>query len=211
MVATPRNSRHRPRRCARRGFRWRRRRVDETDGAATTRAVERIEAECAPIDILVNNAGIHRRAPLAEMTEEQWRTVIDTNLTSAFLVARATVPRMIMRGAGKIINVCSVMAEVSRPTIANYSAAKGGLKMLTAPGGRLAKHGIQATRCAGYFVTELKPRARGNAEFNQWNRPHALGRWASRRTAASCVPRLARERLRQLPDVAVDAGLLAAL
>src|SRR5215207_1016494 len=92
---------------------------DVTDGAATNSAVEKLEAEFGPIDILVNNAGIQRRAPLAEMSESQWREVIDTNLTSAFLVARAVVPRMIVRGAGKIINICSVMSEVSRPTIGN--------------------------------------------------------------------------------------------
>jgi gluconate 5-dehydrogenase len=104
---------------------------DVTDGAACQRAVERVEREFSPIDILINNAGIQRRAPLAEMTEEQWRAVIDSNLTSAFLVARAVVPGMMARRAGKIINICSVMAEVSRPTIGNYAASKGGLKMLT--------------------------------------------------------------------------------
>ena len=104
---------------------------DVTNAAAIEREVARIEAEFAPINILINNAGIQRRAPLAEMTEAQWREVLDANLTSVFLVARAVAPRMIARGAGKIINTCSVMSEVSRPTIANYSAAKGGLKMLT--------------------------------------------------------------------------------
>src|SRR4051812_18596537 len=65
---------------------------DVTDGAASAAAVAKLEADFAPIEILINNAGIQRRAPLAEMTEEQWRAVIDTNLTSAFLVARAVAP-----------------------------------------------------------------------------------------------------------------------
>src|ERR1019366_8908632 len=104
---------------------------DVTDGAAAAREVEEIEARFAPIDILVNNAGIQQRAPLAEMSEAQWRAVLDTNLTSAFLVTRAVAPRMIARRAGKIINVCSVMSDVTRPTIGNYAAAKGGLKQLT--------------------------------------------------------------------------------
>jgi gluconate 5-dehydrogenase len=99
---------------------------DVTDEAAIGREVARVEAEVAPIDILINNAGIQRRAPLAEMTAAHWREVIDTNLTSAFLLARAIAPGMIARRAGKIINTCSVMSEVSRPTIANYAAAKGG-------------------------------------------------------------------------------------
>ncbi len=153
---------------------------DVTHGVACTQAVERIEAEFAPIDILINNAGIQRRAPLAEMTEEQWRTVIDANLTSAFLVARAVAPRMIARKSGKIINICSVMSEVSRPTIGNYAASKGGLKMLTrAMAVEWARHGIQANGIApGYFVTELNRALVENVEFNQWicGRTPA-GRW----------------------------------
>jgi len=99
---------------------------DVTDGKAIEAAVGRVETEIAPIDILVNNAGIHRRAPLAEMTEQQWREVLDTNLTSAFLVTRQVAPRMIARKSGKIINTCSLMSEVCRPSTGNYAAAKGG-------------------------------------------------------------------------------------
>ncbi|MEO6244941.1 MAG: SDR family oxidoreductase, partial [Opitutaceae bacterium] len=130
---------------------------DVTNGAAVEQAIARVESEVQPIDILVNNAGIHRRAPLAEMTEAQWREVVDTNLTSAFLTARAVAPRMIARGSGKIINTCSVMSEVSRPTIANYAAAKGGLKMLTrAMAVEWAGRGLQINGISpGYMRTEL--------------------------------------------------------
>ena len=153
---------------------------DVTDGAACHAAVAKIEADFAPIDILINNAGIQRRAPLAEMTEAQWREVIDANLTSVFLVARAVAPRMIARRAGKIINTCSVMSEVSRPTIANYAAAKGGLKMLTrAMAVEWAKHGLQCNGLGpGYIVTELNRALVENVEFNKWicGRTPA-GRW----------------------------------
>src|SRR5688572_30701894 len=153
---------------------------DVTDGAASAAAVTQLQDEFGPIDILVNNAGIQRRAPLAEMTEQQWREVIDTNLTSAFLVARAVVQGMIARRAGKIINICSVMSEVSRPTIGNYAAAKGGLKMLTrAMAVEWAKHGIQSNAIApGYFVTELNKALVANVDFNKWicGRTPA-GRW----------------------------------
>ena len=143
---------------------------DVTDGAACHAAVAKIEAEFAPISILINNAGIHQRAPLAEMTETQWRTVLDTDLTSVFLVARAVAPRMIARGAGKIINTCSVMSEVSRPTIANYAAAKGGVKMLTrAMAVEWAKHGLQCNGLGpGYLVTELNRALVANVDFNKW-------------------------------------------
>lgn len=189
---------------------------DVTDGAASTAAADKLEAEVGAIDILVNNAGIQRRAPLVDMTEAQWREVIDTNLTSAFLVARAVVPRMIARGGGKIINICSVMSEVSRPTIGNYAAAKGGLKMLTrAMAVEWAKHGIQANGIApGYFLTELNKPLVENAEFNKWicGRTPA-GRWGRPEELAGAAIFLA-SRASDFVNgqiLAIDGGILAAL
>jgi gluconate 5-dehydrogenase len=189
---------------------------DVTDGAAAMAGVAKIEAEFAPIDILVNNAGIQRRAPLIEMTEAQWREVLDTDLTSAFLVARAVAPRMIARGAGKIINICSVMSEVSRPTIGNYAAAKGGLKMLTrAMAVEWAKHGLQANGIApGYFVTELNKSLAENVEFNRWicSRTPA-GRWGQPEELAGAAVFLS-SRASDFVNgqiLTVDGGLLAAL
>ena len=189
---------------------------DVTDGAAGAAEVARIETEFAPIDILINNAGIQRRAPLAEMTEEQWRAVLDTNLTSAFLVARAVAPRMIARGAGKIINICSVMSEVSRPTIGNYAAAKGGLKMLTrAMAVEWARHGVQTNAIApGYFVTELNKALVENVEFNKWicGRTPA-GRWGQPHELAGAAVFLA-SRASDFVNgqiLTIDGGLLAAL
>ena len=189
---------------------------DVTNGAAAEQAVARIEAEFAPIDILVNNAGIHQRAPLAEMTEAQWRAVIDTNLTSAFLVARAVVPRMIARGAGKIINIVSITSELARPTIGNYVAAKGGLKMLTrAMAVEWAKHGIQANAIApGYFLTELNAGLAANADFNTWVcRRTPAGRWAKPDELAGAAIFLA-SRASDFVNghmLVVDGGMLAAL
>jgi len=143
---------------------------DVTDEAGIARELGQVAAEFAPIDILINNAGIHRRAPLAEMTVAQWQAVIETNLTGAFLVARAVAPGMMARGRGKIINTCSVMSEVSRPTVANYAAAKGGLKMLTrAMAVEWARHGLQCNGIGpGYIRTELNRPLFENAEFNAW-------------------------------------------
>ncbi|MGH7956582.1 MAG: SDR family oxidoreductase [Opitutaceae bacterium] len=189
---------------------------DVTDGTATASAVKQLAAEFGPIDILVNNAGIQRRAPLAEMTEVQWREVIDTNLTSAFLVARAVVPGMIARGAGKIINICSIMSDVARPTIGNYAAAKGGLKMLTrAMAVEWAKHGVQSNAIApGYFVTELNKPLVENVEFNKWicGRTPA-GRWGQPEELAGVAVFLA-SRASDFVNgqiLAVDGGILAAL
>ena len=174
---------------------------DVTDGAASAAAVTHVEADFGPIDILVNNAGIQRRAPLAEMTEAQWRDVIDTNLTSAFLVARAVVHGMISRGRGKIINICSIMSDVSRPTIGNYAAAKGGLKMLTrAMAVEWARHGVQSNAIApGYFVTELNKPLVENVEFNKWicGRTPA-GRWGQPEELAGAAVFLASSALKKL-------------
>ncbi|ACB74558.1 glucose 1-dehydrogenase [Opitutus terrae] len=143
---------------------------DVTDARAVTHAIAHVQETFGPIDILVNNAGIHRRAPLLEMLESQWREVLDTNLTSAFLVARAVAPGMIARRAGKIINVCSLMSEIGRATTGNYAAAKGGLKMLTrAMAVEWAEHGLQINGIGpGYFATEMTQALVENPQFDAW-------------------------------------------
>lgn len=93
--------------------------------------IDRIEHEIGTIDILVNNAGIIKRIPMTEMSVEDFRQVIDIDLTAAFIMAKAVIPQMIEKGHGKIINVCSMMSELGRETVSAYAAAKGGLKMLT--------------------------------------------------------------------------------
>lgn len=189
---------------------------DVTVAAEIGREVERIETTIAPIDILINNAGIQRRAPLAEMSEAQWREVLDTNLTSTFLVARAVAPRMMARKAGKIINTCSVMSEVSRPTIANYAAAKGGLKMLTrAMAVEWARHGLQCNGLGpGYIVTELNRALVENEDFNRWicGRTPA-GRWGQPEELVGAAVFLASAASNFVNGqiLYVDGGLLAAL
>lgn len=93
--------------------------------------VSKIEAEVGIIDILVNNAGIIKRIPMLDMSVEDFRQVIDVDLNAPFIVAKAVIPSMIKKGAGKIINICSMMSELGRETVSAYAAAKGGLKMLT--------------------------------------------------------------------------------
>jgi gluconate 5-dehydrogenase len=94
-------------------------------------AVRELESEIGVIDILVNNAGIIKRVPMTEMSAADFRKVIDVDLTAPFIVAKTVIPGMISRGGGKIINICSMMSELGRETVAAYAAAKGGLKMLT--------------------------------------------------------------------------------
>ena len=104
---------------------------DVTDEDAVNAMVAKIEEEVGVIDILVNNAGIIKRIPMHEMTAAEFRQVIDIDLNGPFIVSKAVIPSMLKKGAGKIINICSMMSELGRETVSAYAAAKGGLKMLT--------------------------------------------------------------------------------
>lgn len=104
---------------------------DVTDENSVNSFVRQVENEIGKIDILVNNAGIIKRIPMTEMTAEDFRKVVDTDLNAPFICAKAVLPSMIERGCGKIINICSMMSELGRETVSAYAAAKGGLKMLT--------------------------------------------------------------------------------
>lgn len=129
---------------------------DVTDEQAVIHNVKLMESEVAPIDILVNNAAIIKRTPILEMLVEDFKEVLMVDLVSPFIVSKAIVPGMIARGHGKVINMCSMMSEVSRNTVSAYAAAKGGLKMLTKEmADEWAKHNIQANAIGpGYFATE---------------------------------------------------------
>ena len=104
---------------------------DVTDEEQVKNMVADIEKELGVIDILVNNAGIIKRIPMTEMSVDDFKQVIDIDLTAPFIVSKAVIPGMIKKGYGKIINICSMMSELGRETISAYAAAKGGLKMLT--------------------------------------------------------------------------------
>ena len=104
---------------------------DVTDEPSVEAMVAQIADQVGVIDILVNNAGMIRRVPMHEMNADEFRRVVDVDLTGPFLVSRAVIPGMIRKGGGKIINICSMMSELGRETVSAYAAAKGGLKMLT--------------------------------------------------------------------------------
>ena len=104
---------------------------DCTDEEGVKAMVADIAATLGPVDILVNNAGIIKRIPMHEMATEEFRQVIDIDLVAPYICAKAVLPGMMEKKAGKIINVCSMMSELGRETVSAYAAAKGGLKMLT--------------------------------------------------------------------------------
>lgn len=104
---------------------------DVTHEEDVRKMINDIEESLGTIDILVNNAGIIKRIPMHEMSVDEYKQVIDIDLTAPFIMSKAVIPGMIKKGHGKIINICSMMSELGRETVSAYAAAKGGLKMLT--------------------------------------------------------------------------------
>lgn len=139
-----------------------------------------IEDELGPIDILINNAGMQFRSSLEVFPPERFDQLIETNLTSVFNVSQPVAQRMIARGAGKIINICSLMSGVSRPSIAPYAATKAAVANLTrGMAVDWAPHGLNVNGIApGYFATELNQALTSDEKFNAWIETRTpMGRW----------------------------------
>lgn len=144
---------------------------DVADQAAVESAFESFDRAGLSINILVNNAGIQHRQPLLDVSLEDWNRVINTNLTAAFMVGRAAARRMIDRGVGgKIINIGSLTSESARATVAPYTVAKGGIKMLSkAMAAEWAQYNIQANTIGpGYIVTDMNEALVNNPSFDAW-------------------------------------------
>jgi NAD(P)-dependent dehydrogenase (short-subunit alcohol dehydrogenase family) len=146
--------------------------------------VLRLEREVAEafgrVQILINNAGINIRKQLTEFTLDEWRRVIDTSLTSTFLMCRAFVPHMKGSGYGRVINLASTMAHVSIPGRSAYSASKSAILGLTrALALELAPEGITVNAISpGPFATEMNTPLIENPELNaQFVAKIPLGRW----------------------------------
>ena len=153
---------------------------DVTDESAVMAAFAQLDSDGIEIDILVNNAGIQHRQPMVELSLEDWQRVIDTNLTSAFLMGREAAKRMIPRGYGKVINIGSLTSELARATVAPYTVAKGGIRLLTkSMAAEWAQHGIQANAIGpGYMLTEMNEALTSNPEFDAWVKSRTpTGRW----------------------------------
>jgi len=143
---------------------------DVTSEAAVLATFAELDRDGIAIDILVNNAGIQFRKPMVELDTADWQRVIDTNLTSAFVIGREAAKRMIARGHGKIINIGSLTSALARATVAPYTVAKGGIKMLTqAMAAEWAASGIQANAIGpGYMLTEMNTALVENPTFDAW-------------------------------------------
>ena len=185
---------------------------DVTDEDAVAEGVARL----GRVDVLVNNAGVQYRRPLDQVELEDWHRVLETNLTSAFLVSRAVVPQMIERGRGKIVNTCSATSELGRETIGPYTASKGGLRQLTrAMCADWARFGIQANGIGpGYFRTEMNRDLQESPAFVEWLEQRVpAGRWGRVEELGGAVVFLASAASDYVNGqiLYVDGGMLAVL
>jgi len=139
-------------------------RYDEVDAL-----MRRTVADLGRLDIVVNNSGVAKVVPLAEATPEDWRAIIDVNLTGVFNGCRAAAPHLIAQRSGKVINLASVLGAVGLPGYTLYSASKGGVIALTRTlAVEWARHNVQVNAIApGWFVTDMNEAAFSNPHVNE--------------------------------------------
>ena len=136
--------------------------LDVNDEAACKALIQQVAERHGRIDILINNAGMNIRKQPQQYSLDEWKTVIDTNLSSAFVLSKEVYPQMLKGGRGKIINIGSMTSIFGAPFAAPYSASKGGIVQLTkALASSWAKDNIQVNAVLpGWIDTDLTIQAR---------------------------------------------------
>ena len=189
---------------------------DVTDGPAVADGIARIERDRGHLDILVNNAGIVIRSPTLETTDEQWQTVIDSDLTACFRLSREAARGMVKRKWGRIIMISSVMGTIARPTIASYVASKAGLHGLTrALGIEFGPMGVNVNCIGpGFYPTEANDAVRNNKTFYDWVCGRTpMGRWGDPKELGGAAIYFASEASSYCNGqvLTVDGGMVGAL
>lgn len=182
--------------------------VDLGDPEAARKAVERLDR----IDALVANAGTTTRYPALELPLDEWRRVLDLNLTSVFVVAQAAGRRMVENGGGAIVMIASMLSVIGGVNTLAYAASKGGVAQLARSlSNELAPHGVRVNAVApGYVETEM------TSTLEDWKREEVnaripLGRWAQPDDIAGAVAWLLSDDARYVTGtlIPVDGGFLA--
>ena len=167
--------------------------MDVTNKEQIERGMEIIKEAGNGLQILVNNAGINLRKPVAELDDATWQKMLDTNLTSVFHVSQAAFPMLRAHG-GKVINLCSLMSEIARPTVSPYASTKGAVRQFTrALATEWAQYNIQVNGIApGFIATDMNIPLMQDKELNDYIIRHTPAkRWGKTSEVASVVAFLA--------------------
>lgn len=188
--------------------------ADVTDEEAVRALGQRLQSECGAVHILINNAGMNLRKPVTDFTLAEWKQVMDTNVTSAFLATRECVPLMKGHGYGRILMLTSIMAHVSLPERTAYSATKFALLGMTkALALELAGEGITVNGISpGPFLTEMNlPLLQDEEKNRQFLASIPVGRWGDPKDIGSLALYLCRPEACFITgtDILIDGGWTA--
>jgi NAD(P)-dependent dehydrogenase (short-subunit alcohol dehydrogenase family) len=187
---------------------------DVTSEADVSALEGRVSEHLGKVSILINNAGVNLRKPVTDFTLDEWRWVMDSNLTSAFLCSRAFVPHMKGTGYGRILNLTSIMSHVSLPGRCAYSASKTGLLGFTrALAMELAPEKITVVGISpGPFATEMNTALLNDPEANaMFLSKIPLGQWGEPKDIGALAVYLCSDAAAFITgtDIVIDGGWLA--
>ncbi|MFN3566528.1 MAG: 3-oxoacyl-ACP reductase FabG [Burkholderiaceae bacterium] len=175
-------------RIAELGARGKGARLDVTDAARGDALIDEIATEFGKLSVLVNNAGITRDALALRMKDDDWRAVIDTNLSAVFRLSRAVLRGMLKAKHGRIVNVTSVVASSGNPGQANYAAAKAGVEGMTRALAReVGSRGVTVNCVAPGFIDTDMTRRLGEQQTQALLAQIPLGRLGHADDIGACV------------------------
>lgn len=198
------------------GLRVSGRAFDVRDASWVEQALSAVEAELGPVDILVNSASLHRRTALLASLSGDWQAVLRTHVDGLVHTGQAAARRMVARRRGRIVNVCSVLAEIGRADGGAQAASQGAVRLLTQSMAiDLAPYGITVNGlAAGCFKTRYSDTLSGEPAFGAWAAQRTpTGRWGTPDELAPAVVFLASDAASFVNGhvLCVDGGLSATL